>query len=71
MRSFNAKDYDVEAPGWKFRRLKHGQDRELSLIKKGLIYDTTLPGYSNAGHEFGDALSDDERKAVVEYLKTL
>jgi hypothetical protein len=36
-----------------------------------LIYNTTLPGYGNYGHYFGDKLSDKERKAVIEYLKTL
>jgi cytochrome c5 len=34
-------------------------------------YDTTLYGYGNGGHNFGDALTADERKAVIEYLKTL
>jgi hypothetical protein len=33
--------------------------------------DTTVPGNSNAGHEFGVSLSDDERKWLIEYLKTL
>jgi mono/diheme cytochrome c family protein len=36
-----------------------------------LYFDTTLDGKSAAGHTFGDRLSDEERKAVVEYLKTL
>jgi hypothetical protein len=35
------------------------------------IYNTTLKGYGNYGHYFGDKLSDAERKAVLEYLKTL
>ena len=35
------------------------------------IYNTSLPGYGNYGHYFGDKLSDKERKAVIEYLKTL
>jgi len=30
-----------------------------------------LPGYGNYGHTFGDKLSDQERKSVLEYLKTL
>jgi RoxA-like, cytochrome c-like len=34
-------------------------------------YDTSLPGNSNAGHEYGTDLSDDDRKALIEYLKTL
>lgn len=36
-----------------------------------LYFDTTLDGKSAAGHTFGDKLSDEERGAVVEYLKTL
>jgi hypothetical protein len=32
---------------------------------------TTLLGYGNTGHPFGDELSEDERAAVIEYLKTL
>jgi hypothetical protein len=39
-------------------------------IKKS-IYDTTLPGYSNGGHTYGDPLTEGERTAVIEYLKTL
>ncbi|TDX00561.1 c-type cytochrome [Dinghuibacter silviterrae] len=35
------------------------------------VYNTTLPGYGNYGHTFGDKLSDKERKEVLEYLKTL
>ena len=35
------------------------------------VVDTTLEGYSNAGHTFGDHLAVDERAAVIEYLKTL
>lgn len=31
----------------------------------------TQLGYSNAGHTFGDGLSDADRTAVIEYLKTL
>jgi cytochrome c5 len=34
-------------------------------------YDTSLFGYGNGGHTFGDKLTTDERKAVIEYLKTL
>jgi cytochrome c5 len=34
-------------------------------------YDTSLYGYGNGGHYFGDKFSADERKAVIEYLKTL
>jgi hypothetical protein len=30
-----------------------------------------LPGYGNYGHTYGDHLSNRERKALIEYLKTL
>jgi hypothetical protein len=34
------------------------------------LYDTTEPGRSNAGHAFGD-LSEDEKRALIEYLRLL
>lgn len=34
-------------------------------------YDTTLRGYGNMGHTFGDRLSDSERMLIIEYLKTI
>ena len=40
-------------------------------MAKKRIYDTTLPGYGNGGHTYGDALSSDDRLALIEYLKTL
>ncbi|MGE3704844.1 MAG: cytochrome c [Vicinamibacterales bacterium] len=33
-------------------------------------YDTRVPGNANSGHVYGTALSDDDKRAVVEYLKT-
>ena len=62
-RDFDHPQYDYENVGWKFTPEKHGGGPS--------IYNTTLPGYGNSGHYFGDALSDKERKAVIEYLKTL
>jgi mono/diheme cytochrome c family protein len=35
------------------------------------VYNTTIPGYGNYGHTYGDRLSERERKAIIEYLKTL
>jgi len=50
-------------------------------IQGGFVLDTSLPGNSNAGHEFRDAprgagvigrgLSPEERLSLIEYLKTL
>ena len=33
-------------------------------------YDVSVPGNGNGGHTYGTALPDDDKRAVVEYLKT-
>ena len=51
---------------------------ELEAVPDGLstrlrrrYYDTTHVGNSAAGHTFPDVLNDQEKTAVIEYLKTL
>lgn len=62
-RTFNNADYDTKKVGWNYT---------VETTKKGnKTYDTSLKGYGNEGHTFGDSLTDEERLAVVEYLKTL
>jgi hypothetical protein len=34
-------------------------------------FDTALPGNSNAGHEYNREFTDDERKQLIEYMKSL
>ena len=36
----------------------------------GTLYDTSLPGNSNAGHLYGTELTPAQKKALIEYLKT-
>jgi hypothetical protein len=62
-RDFNHTQYDYDQIGWKFS-VENGPSNTS-------IYNTDLPGYGNYGHTFGDVLTDAERKAVIEYLKTL
>jgi hypothetical protein len=57
--------------GWKFRELERSPDADLPPFERRKVYDTTQPGRSNAGHTFGDKLSEAERMALIEYLKTL
>jgi mono/diheme cytochrome c family protein len=38
---------------------------------QGFRFQTSLPGNGNSGHTYGTALSDDERWALVEYMKAL
>src|SRR5262249_41189620 len=64
-------DYDEERVGWKGRVLEKGADPKLPAAEQRKVYDTTLPGRGNGGHTYGDDLTDDERRAVIEYLKTL
>ena len=50
---------------------------EMNQVKDSFLFDTTLPGNSNAGHEYGTgygglpALTEEERWELIEYIKTL
>jgi hypothetical protein len=37
----------------------------------GSLYDTTIPGNGNGGHLFGTKLSDEQKRDLIEYMKTL
>ncbi|HEV3116429.1 MAG TPA: hypothetical protein VGY58_05210 [Gemmataceae bacterium] len=63
--------YDPVKLGWKVQVLAEAPDPSLPPIERRKIYDTTRPGRSNAGHTIGDELSEAERLAVIEYLKSL
>ncbi len=64
-RSYNTSlaDYDKEKIGWQYT--------VETISGSNIIYDTTLPGYGNQGHTYGDGLTDDERRDLIEYMKTL
>jgi hypothetical protein len=70
-RTFDSTDYDQAAVGWNFAELDHGQADEPTAGARVRIYDTTLLGYGNQGHTRADDLDDSERRALLEYLKTL
>jgi len=55
--------YDELNVGWKYTIETGYTDR--------FTYDTTQKGYGNGGHTFGDGLTEEERMALLEYLKTL
>jgi mono/diheme cytochrome c family protein len=70
-RSYDTGDYDRDAVGWRTVSQPSGQSLPPSGVKASYIYDTTILGYGNWGHTYGDALTADDRDALIEYLKTL
>ncbi len=62
-RDFSSPTYNYTQLGWNFASHEQPTDRT--------VYNTTMPGYGNYGHTFGDKLTPPERKAIIEYLKTL
>jgi hypothetical protein len=63
--------YDETRVGWAHHTLEQGREQFASLDEQKWVYDTTRPGFGNQGHDFGDILDDGERRALIEYLKTL
>lgn len=45
--------------------------RPTSFDRHGFTVDTTQPGNGNEGHDFGTALDEEDRVALVAYLRTL
>lgn len=64
-------DYDKQNAGWKYTELKASPPDAASGYEKRKVYDTSKAGRSNAGHTYGDSLTDEQRRAVIEYLKQL
>ncbi|HVS35170.1 MAG TPA: hypothetical protein VMS17_06275 [Gemmataceae bacterium] len=64
--------YDAQNLGWKVQVLDAPPDPDKTpAIERRKVYDTTQPGRGNGGHTYGDALTDPDRRAIIEYLKTL
>ena len=68
--SYDSSDYDQTELGWHYEVLDHGQ-ADATDTERPHIYDTTIFAHGNGGHTFGDHLSDVERAALLEYLKTI
>ena len=57
-----------------FRIESHELDPDtLGLVatSTGFLFDTSKPGNSNQGHRYGTTLSDDHKRALIEFLKKL
>jgi hypothetical protein len=56
--------YDPEQVGFQWQVAEEG-------TRRFFLYETSEPGNSNRGHEYGSELSEQEKIALVEYLKSL
>lgn len=70
-RTSDPSDYDQSTLGWRYTALAYGKEGAADENERKQIYDTILFGYSNRGHTYGDALREEDRRALLEYLKTL
>jgi cytochrome c553 len=84
--SRNARDphaYDLKQVGMLYTAVSRAEFEESAAsaadkpflsqpaIDHSAIYDSAQYGHGNMGHTFGDSLSDEERFAVIEFLKSL
>lgn len=67
---YDSTHFDEVALGWPWIAV-HGFPDTVPEDQRKHVYDATRLGHWNTGHTFGDHLTGDERRAVIEYLKTL
>jgi mono/diheme cytochrome c family protein len=65
--NMSADDYDLEHVGWQNKLF----DTEFTLDGDNGTFNTTRPGNSNQGHTYAADLTEQEQRALLEYLKTL
>ena len=63
--------YDDARVGIEVEELADMPPGRLRSSDRRTFFDTRKPGKSAAGHDFPDVLTEDEKTAVLEYLKTL
>ena len=59
----DSRAYDFEKVGWQYKARKRGGGK--------WTYDTDRPGYGKEGHDYGRTLSEPQKRALLEYMKTL
>ena len=64
-------DYNQEQVGLKFTAHDGLPEDSLTPRARRRLFDTRQRGKSAAGHDFPDVLNEQEKRAVLEYLKTL
>ena len=67
---YDSTNFDQETGGWPWVEVPYAWEDAPAEERKH-VYDTTKLGHWNTGHDFGDHFSPAERRAMIEYLKTL
>jgi mono/diheme cytochrome c family protein len=67
---YDSTNFDEDTLGWPHEVPDYSQ-AEAPADEQVHLYDTSYWSQSNAGHTYGDALTEPEREALIEYLKTL
>ncbi len=63
--------YDEARVGLEVEERADLPEGRLRPAERRRYFDTRRPGKSAAGHDFADVLDDDQKQALLEYLKTL
>jgi hypothetical protein len=64
-------NYDQNNLGYRWVALPSGQAAPPLNVAAKDIYDTEQYSHTNTGHTYGDSLTVEQRRAIIEYLKTL
>ncbi len=62
-RDFDNAVYNMDKVGWEYEAVDAANSTD--------VYDTSKLGFGNQGHTYGDKFTNEERLALLEYLKTL
>ena len=55
-----------------YRGSRMFEEREMGYTDGGAyVFDTSTPGNANSGHDYGTKLSENQKRDLIEYLKTL
>jgi stearoyl-CoA desaturase (delta-9 desaturase) len=63
--------YDPDKLGWKVIDCPPATCTDRTLPYPRMIFDTSRRGYGNGGHTWGVQLSDEQKRDLIEFLKTL
>ena len=63
--------YDQANVGWKFEIPGSDPEKAPTTVRARSLFDSSRFGLGNGGHTFGDSLTPEDRRDLIEYLKTL